>query len=73
MKRMCLVAGYLCVAMGFALIVMLGYGVLDPIGVAPDAPPGSIGGVLLGLLPSVLLAGTVFGIGLYLVRRARRP
>lgn len=72
MKRMYLYAGYLCVAIGFALIVMLGYGVLDPIGAGAGAPPASIGGVLLGLLPSVLLAAVVFAIGLWLVRRARR-
>ena len=72
MKQMCLYAGYLCVVIGFALIVMLGYGVIDPIGPGADAPPASIGDLLLGLLPSVLLAAVVFATGLWLVRRARR-
>lgn len=73
MKRMRLYAGYLCVALGFAIIVMLGYGVIDPIGMDMEAGPASIGTLLLGLLPSVLMAAVVFAIGLYLVKGARKP
>jgi len=73
MNRMRLYAGYLCVALGFALILMLGYGVIDPIGMDMDARRDSLGAVLLGLLPSVLAAAVVFGIGLYLVKGARKP
>lgn len=73
MKRMRLYAGYLCVALGFALIVMLGYGVIDPIGMDMEAGAASIGALLLGLLPSVLAAAAVFAIGLYLVKGARKP
>lgn len=73
MKRMRLYAGYLCVALGFALIVMLGYGVIDPIGMDMEAGATSMGALLLGLAPSVLMAAVVFAIGLYLVKGARKP
>ncbi len=73
MKRMRLYAGYLCVALGFALIVMLGYGVIDPVGMDMEAGVTSIGALLLGLMPSVLMAAAVFAIGLYLVKSARKP
>lgn len=73
MNRMRLVAGYLCVALGFAIIVMLGYGVIDPIGLDLQAGAVSTGALLLGLLPSVLLAAVVFAIGLVLVKGARKP
>ena len=29
------IAGYLCVVLGFALILLLGWGVIDPIGMPP--------------------------------------
>lgn len=73
MNRLRLYAGYLCVALGFAIIVMLGYGVIDPIGLDLQAGAVSIGALLLGLLPSVLLAAAVFAIGLVLVKGARKP
>lgn len=73
MNRMRLYAGYLCVALGFAIIVMLGYGVIDPIGLNLQAGAVSTGALLLGLLPSVLMAAVVFAIGLYLVKSARKP
>ncbi len=73
MKRMRLYAGYLCVAIAFALIVMLGYGVIDPIGMDMTASPETTGAVLMGLLPSVLIAAVVFAIGLVLVKGARKP
>ena len=73
MKRMRLYAGYLCVAIAFALIVMLGYGFIDPIGMDMQASPETMSAALLGLLPSVLMAAVVFAIGLYLVKSARNP
>ncbi|GAB3389778.1 hypothetical protein [Lysobacter fragariae] len=60
-------AGYLCVGLGFALIVLLGSGVIGPFGPSlGDAP--SIGMVLLGLLPSVLCALALFVAGLWLLK-----
>ena len=61
------IAGYLCVALGFALILLLGYGVIDPIGSSPAAAT-SVGAVLVGLMPSVLMALGAFAIGLWLLK-----
>jgi hypothetical protein len=60
-------AGYLCIALGFALILLLGYGAIDPIGGLP-ANAASMRDVLIGLAPSVLLALGVFVIGLWLLK-----
>ena len=62
--------GFLCVALGFALILLLGYGVIDPIG-ASLAQATSMGAVLVGLMPSVLMALGLFLIGLWLLKGAR--
>ena len=64
-------AGFLCVALGFGLILLLGYGVIDPIG-APLRQATSIGAVLIGLMPSVLMALAAFALGLWLLKGARR-
>lgn len=63
-------AGYLLVALGFALIVLLGTGMIDPIGAAP-ASTRSLGGVLAALLRSVLIALASFLLGLWLLRGGR--
>jgi hypothetical protein len=63
-------AGFACVALGFALILLLGYGVIDPIGGVP-ANAASMRDVLIGLMPSVLLALGAFVIGLWLLKGAR--
>jgi hypothetical protein len=65
-------AGYFCVALGFALILALGYGVIDPIGSSPAAA-GSVRDVLIGLMPSVLLALGAFLAGLWLLKGSRKP
>lgn len=64
-------AGYFCVALGFALILLLGYGVIDPIGGLP-AQGASMRDLLIGLMPSVLLALGAFAIGLWLLKGARQ-
>ena len=60
-------AGYLCVALGFALLLLLGYGVIDPIGASPGKAT-SMGALLIGLMPSVLMALGAFVIGLWLLK-----
>ena len=60
-------AGYLCVALGFALIFLLGYGVIDPIG-GSLAQVTTMRDALIGLAPSVLMAIGVFVIGLWLLK-----
>ena len=64
-------AGFACVALGFALILLLGYGVIDPIGGMP-ANATSMRDVLIGLMPSVLLALGAFVIGLWLLKGPRK-
>ena len=68
MNRSRLFAGWLCVALGFALIALLGYGVIDPPGMPAAGQATSLGAVLLGLLPSVLFALVVFVLGLWLLK-----
>ena len=63
-------AGYSCVAAGFALLLLLGYGVIDPIG-ASLAGASSTGAVLIALAPSVLIALGLFVIGLWLLKSPR--
>ena len=60
-------AGYLCVALGFGLLLLLGYGVIDPIGASPGKAT-SMGALLIGLMPSVLMALGAFVIGLWLLK-----
>ena len=64
------IAGYLCVVLGFALILLLGWGVIDPIGISPNGAT-SMSAVLLGLLPSVVMALAAFVIGLWLLKGSR--
>lgn len=65
-------AGYACVALGFVLILLLGYGVIDPIGGLPGGA-ASMRDVLIGLMPSVLLALGAFVAGLLLLKASDRP
>ena len=64
-------AGYLCLALGFTLILLLGYGVIDPIGASPKQVT-SMGALLIGLMPSVFMAAGAFAIGLWLLRGPRQ-
>ena len=63
-------AGFSCVALGFAFILLLGYGVIDPVG-ASLAQVSSMGAVLIALMPSVLMALGLFAIGLWLLKTPR--
>jgi hypothetical protein len=60
-------AGYVCIVVGFALILLLGYGVIDPIG-GSAARAASMGALMAGLVPSVLMALGAFVIGLWLLK-----
>ena len=64
-------AGLACVALGFGLILLLGYGVIDPIGGMPSGS-ASLRDVLIGLMPSVLLALGAFALGLWLLKEPRK-
>ena len=63
--------GYLCVAAGFALIVALGSGAMEPLGMTTI--PRSGRAMLTALAPSVLLATGLFVLGLWLLKGKRRP
>lgn len=63
-------AGYMCIVLGFALILLLGYGVIDPIG-ASTTTATSMGALLIGLMPSVVMAMGAFAIGLWLLKGSR--
>jgi hypothetical protein len=64
-------AGWLCIALAFALVVALGVGWLDPIG-AGAAGINSLVTLVAALLP--VLAGPVilFALGLWLLKAPRR-
>lgn len=66
MKPMRLIAGWLCIAIGFALVVLLGLGVFDPIG-ASAAQATSLAPVLIALLPSVSFGIAIFAVGVWLI------
>ena len=65
-----LLAGYACVLLAFALVVLVGTGLLAP----PNMPANatSLGALFAGLLPSALAALALFLLGLWLVKGARR-
>ena len=63
-------AGYACVLLAFALVVLLGTGLLSPPGMPTNAT--SLGALFAGLLPSALAALALFLLGLWLVKGARR-
>ena len=69
-KRTRLLAGYACVLLSFALVVLLGTGLLAPPGM--PANPTSLGALFAGLAPSALAALALFLLGLWLVKGARR-
>ena len=62
--------GYALVALGFLLIILLGYGVIEPfgdIGTADD-----LAGLMRIVAPSVLLPFGIFLVGVILARGGRR-
>ncbi|TWI14427.1 hypothetical protein [Aerolutibacter ruishenii] len=65
-------AGWLCVALGFAVNVLVGHGVLGPITVSTTDAPASLAAMLFGLLPTVLGALALFVLGLWLLKGSRR-
>lgn len=65
-----LLAGYLLILAGFALILLLGYGVIEPFG--PIAEAEDMAGLLAAVAPSLLLPFAIFLVGLWLVKGARR-
>lgn len=65
-----LLAGYAFVLAGFALILLLGYGVIEPFGSISEAR--DMPSLLAAAAPSLLLPFAIFLVGLWLVKGARR-
>lgn len=66
MNSLRLLAGWLCIAIGFGLVVLLGLGGFDPI-TASVAQATSLTPVLIALLPSVSFGIAIFAIGVWLI------
>ncbi|WP_206860267.1 hypothetical protein [Lysobacter changpingensis] len=70
MKSVRLLAGWLCIVAAFAVIILISFGVFDPIG--PSETTGSIVPVLVGMLPSVSFGIALFAIGVWLISTRKR-
>ena len=72
-NRQRIYAGWLCIAIAFALVVLLGIGVIDPFDAAGLTGVDSLGALAALLAP--VLAGPVvlFVVGLVLLKGPRRP
>ncbi|MGY4517364.1 hypothetical protein [Lysobacter sp. HA18] len=62
--------GYALVALGFLLIILLGYGVIEPFGDISKAD--DIGGLMRVVAPSFLIPLAIFLVGIALARGGRR-
>jgi hypothetical protein len=62
--------GYACVILGFSLVIGLGTGLLEPLGMS--TPPATAAELLRGLAPSIGLAVVLFAFGLWLLKGSRR-
>ena len=62
--------GYACLILAFALVIALGTGFMDPLGMS--TMPTSGAGLLRALAPSIGLAVALFVLGLWLVKGPRR-
>lgn len=64
-------AGWLCIVLGFAVMVLLGLGLYDPT-TAAAARATSMTPVLVALLPSVSFGIAIFAVGVWLISTAKR-
>jgi hypothetical protein len=64
------ILGYALVALGFLLIILLGYGVIEPFG--DVAAADDLGALIRVVAPSVLLPLAIFLVGIALARGGRR-
>lgn len=73
MKLVRVLAGLLCIALSFGLVVLLGLGVFDPTHDAAANANGSLTPVLIALMPSVAIGLSVFALGVWLISSGRKP
>ena len=59
-------AGCLCIAAGFALVILIGLGVFDPI-TASAAKATSLTPALVAMLPGVTFGIALFAVGVWLI------
>lgn len=71
MKLVRVLAGLLCIAVSFGLVVLLGLGVFDPTQGAAAGANGSLTPVLVALMPSVAVGLSVFALGVWLLSTTR--
>ena len=69
-KSLRLLAGWLCIVLGFAVVVLLGLGVVDPT-TAAAARATSMTPVLVAMLPSVSFGIAIFAVGVWLISGAK--
>ncbi|MGH8076229.1 MAG: hypothetical protein ACREPE_02735 [Lysobacter sp.] len=61
MRLLRLLAGCVCILIGFVLIVVLGVGAFDPTGTTSGTP------VLVAMLPSVSVGIAIVAVGVWLI------
>lgn len=66
MRPVRLLAGWLCMAIGFAVVVLLGLGVFDPTTPSGTNAP-SLAPALVAMLPSVSFGIAIFAVGVWLI------
>ncbi|HEY4555276.1 MAG TPA: hypothetical protein VIG68_02405 [Lysobacter sp.] len=64
-----ILAGWTCLALAFAVVVLLGTGLVDPPGVAAARSASELLGAYVPFLGGAL---ALFAVGLWLIRRPRR-
>jgi hypothetical protein len=71
MRTARMLAGWVCVVLGFAVMALLGLGLYDPT-TAAAAQATSMTPVLIALLPSVSFGIAIFAVGVWLISTAKR-
>ena len=71
MRSLRILAGWLCILAGFAVMVLMSFGVFDPAR-SPNAGD-SLMPLVVGLLPSVSFGIAIFAIGVWLISTGKRP
>ncbi|MDI9238487.1 hypothetical protein QLQ15_06115 [Lysobacter sp. LF1] len=70
MKSIRILAGWLCIVAGFAVMILMSFGVLDPAS-SPNSGD-SLMPLVVGMLPSVTFGIGIFALGVWLLSTARR-
>lgn len=63
-------AGVALIALGFLLIGLLGFGVIEPFGATAEAR--DLGGMLAAIAPSLLMPLAIFLVGVWLLKGGGR-